>query len=217
MGSKDAFRVRLIGQAAHAAAPSRGRDAILGIAHLVTALYQAFARSLDPGDLAVLNIGTISGGSSQSVVAAEAEVTGTLRTVEPVLRTRLHSQIELIAQSAAAMLGLGCEFTWADEMPSIINDPRLVRASRQVVEGLIGHTQTRMISSPPMTSDDFALFAELAPALYLKLGVCGGEACAPLHSGAFDIDERAIDVGVVVLEGVARRLLSQPADRWGQP
>ncbi len=215
MGSKDAFRVRLIGEAAHAAAPSRGRDAVLGIAHLVTALYQAFARSLDPGDLAVLNVGTISGGSSQSVVASSAEVTGTLRTVEPALRARLRNQIERIAESAAAMLALGCEFTWADEMPSIINDPRLVRCSREVVEGVIGPAQTRMISSPPMTSDDFALFAELAPALYLKLGVCGGEACAPLHSGAFDIDESAIGVGVLVLEGVARRLLSQSSDQWG--
>jgi amidohydrolase len=215
MASKDAFRVRLIGRAAHAAAPSRGRDAILGIAQLVTTLHQGFSRCLDPGDLAVLNIGTVHGGLSQSVVAAEAEVTGTLRTVEPALRARLRAEIERIARFSATMLALESEFTWSDEMPSIVNDARLVADARDVIEGLIGPERTQLLRIPPMTSDDFALFAEMAPALYLKLGVCGSGACAPLHSGGFDIDERAIDVGVAVLEGVARRLVDVSPELWG--
>ena len=61
MGGKDAFRIALEGRPSHAATPSRGRDAILGIAQLVTGLHQGFARSLDPGDLAILNVGTIHG------------------------------------------------------------------------------------------------------------------------------------------------------------
>lgn len=214
MGAKDAFSVRFNGKGAHAATPSRGRDAILGVAQLVTALYQGFSRSLDPGDLGVLNLGTVHGGSSQSIVAERAEATGTIRTVDPAVRGRLRVEIERIAAGVAAMNALESEFTWADEMPAIVNDPRLAACARAVGEELIGPSNTRILTVPPLTSDDFALLAELAPALYLKLGVCGGEGCAPLHNGAFDADERAIGIGVGILEAVALRLLMRPVAEW---
>lgn len=214
MGAKDAFRITLTGSGAHAATPSRGRDAILGIAQLVTALHQGFSRMRDAGDLAVLNIGTVRGGTSQSIIADRAETTGTVRTVDPVVRARLRTEIDRIATASAAMLALDCEVTWADEMPPIINDPRLVRCARVVAEDLLGRENTRLLTVPPMTSDDFALFAELAPALYLKLGVCGGGACSPLHNGAFDIDEGAIGVGVAVLHAITTQILTRTLDGW---
>lgn len=216
MAAKDAFRVRLRGKTAHAANPSFGRDAILGIAQVITALHQGFSRSRDAADLAILNVGTVSGGQSQSVIADSAEVTGTLRTTEPAVRKRLRTEIERIAQSAALMLDLRCEFSWADEMPAIINDPRLVLCARDASEELIGSGNTRMLTTPPMTTDDFALFAELMPALYLKLGVCGGDRCASLHNGAFDVDERSIGVGVAVLHLIALKLLTRTLSGWDQ-
>lgn len=214
MGAKDAFRIKLTGKGAHAATPSRGRDAILGIAQLVTALHQGFSRIRDAGDLAVMNIGTVHGGTSQSIIADAAETTGTVRTVDPVVRARLRTEINRIATASAAMLALDCEFTWADEMPAIFNDPRLTRCARMVAEDLLGRENTRLLTVPPMTSDDFALFAELAPALYLKLGVCGGDTCPPLHSGAFDIDERAIGVGVAILHAITTQILTRTLDGW---
>ncbi len=214
MGGKDAFRIKFTGIGAHAATPSRGRDAILGIAQLVTTLHQGYSRSLDPGDLAVLNVGTIWGGRSQSVIADEAEVTGTLRTVDPLVRDRLRTEIERISTAAAATLALDCEFTWADEMPAIINDPRLVRCAIAVSGELVGRENTRILTTSPMTSDDFALFAEMAPALYLKLGVCGSDTCPSLHNGAFDVDERAIGVGISLLHGIAMSVLTRTLAGW---
>ena len=214
MAGKDAFRIKFTGIGAHAATPSRGRDAILGIAQLVTTLHQGYSRSLDPGDLAVLNVGTIWGGRSQSVIADEAEVTGTLRTVDPLVRDRLRTEIERIARASAAILALDCEVTWADEMPAIVNDPRLVRCAFAVAEELVGREHTRILTMSPMTSDDFALFAEMTPALYLKLGVCGGDECPSLHSGAFDVDERAIGIGVSLMHRIAVSLLTRTLAGW---
>lgn len=208
MGAKDAFRIAFRGRAAHAATPSRGRDAVLGIAQLVTALHQGFARSLDPGDLAAFNVGTIRGGRSQSVIADEAEVTGTLRTIEPPVRARLRGEIERIAEHVAGLLALERDFAWADDMPAIVNDPRLVTIATGVATDLLGTANARVLTRPPMTSDDFALFAELVPALYLKLGICDGGPCPSLHSGAFDVDERAIGVGVGMLHATVARLLA---------
>lgn len=208
MGAKDAFGIALRGEGAHAATPSRGRDAILGVAQLVSALHAGVARSLDASDMAAFNVGTIRGGSSQSVVAGEAAVTGTLRTVDPAVRARLRGTIERVAAGVAAACGLEHELRWADEMPAVVNDPRLVRLGLAVTERVLGADRARLLPVPPMTADDFALFAERAPALYLKLGVGGTGTPPPLHSSAFDVDERCIGAGIAVLHGLAVDLLA---------
>jgi amidohydrolase len=214
MGGKDAFHIELLGAGAHAATPSGGRDAVVGISQLVSALYQGFARSLDPGDLAALNVGTLRGGQSQSVVPPSGEMTGTIRSVDAAVRARLCAMVERVTAGVAATWDLAHEVTWADAVPAIVNDPRLVCCAMEVGTDLLGETRTVQLTSPPMTADDFAFFAALAPALYFKLGTCGEDGCAPLHSGAFDVDERAIGVGVAVMSEIALRLLERPLDAW---
>jgi len=50
--------------------------------------------------------------------------------------------------------------------------------------------------------DDFAWFTREIPGSYVRLGVHNAEADGPrldLHAGHFDVDERAIDLGVRLL------------------
>ncbi len=70
-----------------------------------------------------------------------------------------------------------------------------------------------------MTTDDFALFAERVPGLYLKLGVASPSAASwpSLHDGRFDVDETSIDVGVDALAALARELLARGSREEAQP
>lgn len=212
MGAKDAFSVELRGRGAHAATPSRGQDAILGLGALVTELHAGVGRSLDAIDRAAFNIGTVAGGRSQSVVAEEASLTGTLRTLDPEVRSRLRVTIERVTAGIAAAHGLVADLRWADEMPPVLNDPRLVR--RAIMAAEAADVGIRLLPDPPMTADDFALLAAGRPALYLKLGVAapGADAWPPLHSGLFDVDDRCIEVGVRVLSGLVADLLQHGLD-----
>jgi len=212
MGAKDAFSIELRGRGAHAATPSRGRDAILGLGALVTDLHMCVGRALDATDRAAFNIGTVSGGRSQSVVADDATLTGTLRTVDPDVRSRLRSVVERVTEGVAAAHGLAVELRWADEMPPVLNDPRLVARALDAADGV--GVPARVLTDPPMTADDFALLAQGRPALYLKLGV-RDPACAdwpPLHSSLFDVDDRCIGVGVEVVSRLAADLLRRGLD-----
>ena len=210
MGAKDAFSIGLRGRGAHAATPSRGRDAIVAMAALVTALHAVVARGLDASDRAAFNIGTIAGGRSQSVVPEDAVVTGTLRTVDPTVRARLREVVERVTAGVASAHGVEPALIWADEMPPIVNDPRLVRRTLAVAARVLGVNGARLLPDPPMTADDFALFAARGPAMYLKLGVADPAATSwpPLHSGHFDVDERCIGVGIAVLAALATDLLA---------
>lgn len=209
MGAKDAFSIQLDGAAAHAATPSRGRDAILGLASLIVTLHGAVSRSLDAADRAAFNVGTITGGRSQSVLAEQASLTGTLRTVDPEVRSRLRAIIEHVVSGSAEAFGLASLLRWADEMPPVINDPRLTRRALETA-GAAG-VEARVLTDPPMTADDFALLGAHAPSLYLKLGVADPQASEwpPLHSGSFDVDERCIGIGVRVLGDLAADVLAR--------
>jgi amidohydrolase len=217
MGAKDAFSIELRGRGAHAATPSRGRDAVLGLGALITQLHAGVSRALDATDRAAFNIGTVTGGRSQSVVADEALLTGTLRTVDPGVRSRLRAVIERVTAGVVAAHDLLADLRWADEMPPVLNDPRLVRRAMALAEDL--RVPIRVLSDPPMTADDFALLAAGRPALYLKLGV--GDPAAddwpPLHSSLFDVDDRCIGVGVHVLSGLAADLLDHGLDEAPVP
>ncbi|MFI9639201.1 M20 family metallopeptidase [Micromonospora sp. NPDC051925] len=204
MAAKDAFRFEVFGRAAHAATPALGRDAILGLAGIVNLLHAGVARSRNPHELVAFNIGTIAGGASQSQVAERAEATGTLRTHDETTRSRLKEVIERIARQQAAALDLGLRFTWANEMPPVRNAATLVALARAELPGVV---EVADLTEPPLTTDDFALLAVLGPSLYVKLGVTGERGGAPLHSGAFDVDERCLGVGVDALERLTRAVL----------
>ncbi len=210
MAAKDAFRIRMHGSAAHAATPSGGTDAILAASQLVVALHHLVGREVDADERVALNVGTIRGGASQSIVPAEAEITGTIRSVEPHTRMRMRAAVERVAAAAAALVGARVDVEWANEMPPVLNDPRLLGAARHILPEVLEPDGLRSLGGPPMTADDFALFAERVPGLYLKLGVAepGATAWPSLHDGRFDIDERAIDVGVTSLATLARHLLA---------
>ena len=213
MAAKNAFGIALGGRTAHAATPSAGRDAILGVAQLITALHSGVSRSLDANDRAAFNVGTLKGGVSQSVVADTAEITGTIRSVDPDVRDRLVGAVERITAGVAATMDLTCQIEW-ETMPAVINDPRVVACGREVARELLGVGATVRLTDPAMTAEDFALIAELTPSLYLKRGTCNGADCAPLHNGAFDPDERAIGVGLAVMTTTALRLLERSLDHW---
>lgn len=205
MAAKDAFQVVLHGQSAHAATPARGRDAILCLSSLVTALHAATGRSRDPSELIAFNVGTISGGASQSLVADHAEATGTLRSLDEEARGRLKEVIEQVARQYASAHDVGIDFVWANEMPAVRNEAGLVRLAQEQLPAV---ATVADLPTPPLTTDDFALLGALGPSLYLKLGVAGDRGGAPLHSGGFDVDERCISVGVDAMELLVRSVLA---------
>ena len=48
-------------------------------------------------------------------------------------------------------------------------------------------------------AEDFAELLRDVPGMMVRLGVAGPEGCAPLHNGAFALEEDALGVGIAVL------------------
>ena len=85
------FRLRVSGVAAHAATPGDGASAIHELAYQVLSLYDL---ADDQG--ATVNVGVISGGTRENVVAAEAEATIDVRVPQLADRDRLDEALHAL-------------------------------------------------------------------------------------------------------------------------
>ena len=213
MAAKDAFRMVARGRASHAATPGLGRDALLAISDLVTQLHAVIARRRNPDEMVALNVGTISGGASQSQVPETVEITGTLRTHEAAVRQVCKRTIAQLCEGVERAHDISIDLTWSDEMPALMNAQALVGLAREVGPNVCDVVH---LPKPPLTTDDFALLAERWPGLYLKLGVAAPAQTdmRALHSGDFDIDERCLTTGVDMIERLTRAVLSSDERKW---
>ena len=78
-----------------------------------------------------------------------------------------------------------------------------------------------MLSPQSMGGEDFGWFADVLPIALARLGTHGGGAPLDLHRGTFDVDERAIAIGVRLLARTALHALEADAGRpsggWPPP
>jgi amidohydrolase len=214
MAAKDGFKVEISGVGAHAATPAHGRDAILAMSTLVSGLHAAVSRRHNPHEMLALNVGTVLGGLSQSLVAPLASATGTLRTHDEGVRRRMTRVIEQVCEGIAIQFDMKVDLVWSDQMPVVMNSPELVDLAMSLLPETVHLEQ---LHEPPMTSDDFALLGALGPSAYFKLGVSGGgtEPAPSLHSSRFTVDEECIRTGVLAIETLARGILNNESrKRW---
>jgi amidohydrolase len=100
----------------------------------------------------------------------------------------------------------------------VVNDPRAVALMRAAALDTVGHDRV-VVTPQSMGGEDFGWFAEVLPIALARLGTHGGGPPLDLHRGTFDVDERAIGIGVRVLARTALHALEADAlsDSAGPP
>ena len=196
--STDEVRIRIRGVSGHAARPEQCVDAIVCAAQMITALQTVVSRGTSPLDSAVLSLGTIHGGEARNVLCDSVEIGGTLRTVDPRLRERLHERIRSVCAGIAAACQAQCDCAILPGYAPLMNDEgefeRVLRLGRR----LLGAEHVHRRTSPSMGGEDFSYFAERAPGAFWHLG-CSAKLPAPtLHSKDLVVDERCLPIGVAL-------------------
>jgi amidohydrolase len=203
MAAADSFIVEVRGESSHAGEPHKGKDAIFAAGSLVVQLKALLGREVPPGEPAAINVGTIRGGASQSVVAELVELSGTLRSLGGDRRERLLQSMQQITEGVSRETGCSVRLRVSDTFPAVVNDPDLYERALEVLPETLGSDRAQVLTNVPMTADDFAHYLEAVPALYVKLGCASAEGSIyPLHHRCFDIDERVIWTGVEAISSI---------------
>jgi amidohydrolase len=210
--SSDTFTIEVLGRKTHGAYPHTGLDPVPVAAEMVQALQLVVSRQLDAQNPKVLTIGEIHGGNRFNIIADKVTLKGTIRTLDAALRRDLRQRMERTVQGVAQAHGATASLTFRDAgNPPTVNEAAHTRASLPSLERVYG-ARVREVK-PQMGAEDFALFAERVPGLYIKLGV-RNEArglIAPIHTEDFDIDEGVLPLGVRAVATLVWDFLERPA------
>ena len=205
LAAADGLRIVVRGVQTHGSQPWSGVDPISAAAHIVVGLQTVVSRQIDLTDSpAVVTIGQIEGGNRGNIIPDSVVMVGTIRTLSPENRSRVHALIVQVAENIAASQGAVADVTIDLGYPVTANDPELTQQMAPSLQRVVG--EGAIVMSPIMGAEDFSYFAEEVPGLFIMLGVTPPEDPSmghPNHSPLFFADERALQIGVRALASLA--------------
>jgi amidohydrolase len=217
MASSDALRIVVQGVGGHASEPHDCIDPVPVAAHVITTLQTMVTRRCDVKSPVVLTITYLQAGSAFNVIPPEVVLAGTVRTVDPAVRAAMPQRIEHLVRHTAEAFGASADVVYVPGSGVVVNDARFTEFVRQVVRSTRGDAAVREMPHPVMGAEDFGLYLERVPGTFVFLGARPAhQEPFPCHHPQFDIDERALPVGVEVLSTVALAYLSARIDSAAQ-
>jgi metal-dependent amidase/aminoacylase/carboxypeptidase family protein len=91
----------------------------------------------------------------------------------------------------------------------VINDERVVAVCREAIAHNLG-LEAVTVAATSMGAEDFARFTETVPGALLRLGARPPGRDVDLHSAAFQVDEAALETGLLAGVASVMALLSAP-------
>lgn len=196
--SADTFKLTVLGRGGHAARPESAVDAIQIAGQVIGALHQIVSRRVAAQDQAVITIGTVHGGTKENVIAHEVTLSGTVRALDPAVRTALAREIEAVVKGVTDAWGGSYALDYLYGYPVLINDATMTDVAQRAAALVLEPAAVQTSSRPTMAAEDFARYLERVPGCYASLGVGtpGSVDRPPSHSGAFLLDESGLPAGV---------------------
>jgi len=198
LASSDEFEIVVTGKGGHAAAPHEAVDTTLVAAQILLSLQSIVSRNVNPLRRVVVTVGTFNTDSAASnVIAHEARMQGTVRTLDPDYREYAETRVKAIAEGTAAALGASAVVTWQPGYPVTMNTVENTGYAAEVARAIAGDVDDDV--DPIMPAEDFSYMLEERPGAYIFLGNGDTAMC---HHPAYDFDDEAIPAGASWYSGM---------------
>jgi amidohydrolase len=200
----DKVKVTLAGPGGHTARPHLTADVVYALGKIVTELPAALSRRVDPRAGLSLVWGHVSAGSSANAIPDGGVVEGTVRCLDAEVWRSAVILIEELVQAVATPYGVTAKVEHLSAMPPTVNEAASAAMISRAAAAMLGPdavTETQQ----SLGGEDFAWYLHLVPGAMARLGTRtpGTLTAGDLHQPTFDVDERAIGIGVRVLAGTA--------------
>ena len=197
MAAGDRFTLTIHGRMTHGSAPQDGIDAVYVGSQVVAALQALASREIDARKSLVVSVGTFKGGKRWNIIAGEAVLTGTVRTLDPETWAEIPERFERIVAGICDANRATYELEYERIAPVTNNDPELTAFAVGSLSRSLG--AENVLEVPPiMAAEDFAYFQQKVPGVYFFLGVANAAEgwTDYFHTPTFRPDEAAIVTGV---------------------
>lgn len=198
MASSDRIFIHIKGKSGHAAQPHNTQDPLLVATHIYQGIQGLVARSIDPTTPIVVAITQINCGETTNAIAGFADMAGTIRTHNEVLRKDILHKIQLLVENMAKSFGMEATFTLGPiSHPVTVNTKKETLKAIEIATALVGKEHVITDISEQMTSEDFAFFLEKVPGCYLFIGNKNPhkEHHVGLHNNTYDFNDDITPLG----------------------
>ncbi|MCI0606784.1 amidohydrolase [bacterium] len=201
--NSDRFVILIKGKMAHAASPEKGVDAIVVASEAVLQLQTIRSRRTSPREPFVLTIGMMNAGRRENIIAEQAELRGTVRTLNEKVQDDVIRMMHQILKGVADSYGATYELKYRKGYPSINNDLALIQQMLPTMKRIVGKKNIAA-TEPGMGGEDFSYYSREIPAFFFRLGVANKakKITAGGHTPDFDADPESFKVGVEVMSAM---------------
>jgi amidohydrolase len=206
----DRVEVTLTGPGGHTARPQLTVDLVHALGLVVTEVPGLLSRLVDPRSSLSLVWGAVTAGVAANTIPETGQLRGTLRVLDRSVWNEAEDLVRRLVTEVAAPSGASVSVEYVRGVPPVVNDPRSVALLRSAALETVG-SEGVALSPQSMGGEDFGWFAEVLPIALARLGTHGSGAPLDLHRGTFDVDERAIGVGVRLMARTALHALAADA------
>ncbi len=201
MAAAQSFTIKVEGKQSHGSQPWSGVDPILISAKIIDGLQTIISRETNlTNEAAVITVGKITSGVRFNIIPEDAEMIGTIRTLDYDMKDKLNKRmVEMVETIAKAYGGTAtCEIKDATDIT--YNHPELVQQMLPTMQRTAGaeNVQTQKAITG---AEDFSYFQREAPGFFFFLGgmTPGNTESFPHHTPDFLIDDSGLILGVRTL------------------
>ncbi len=202
----DMFRIIIHGQGGHGATPEKCCDTVVAASALVMALQTVVSRRISPMEPSLLTVGSLHAGTLGNIIAPEAELKGTFRSLNPDVRRKIHESLLQISEQIAESYGCTAVVENRVLSDAVINDGAATKIAQSAAADIVGETQVCPQKSM-MLGDDFSDYGAIAPYCYGQVGIADRAKGTDYahHNGCFRMDEDVLPLCVAWMTWTAMR------------
>ncbi len=200
----DRMEIVLHSPGGHTSRPHLTADLVYGIGALIVGVPGVLSRRIDPRKATVLVWGAVNAGVAANAIPQTGVLAGTVRTASRETWQSLESIIGDAVSSLLAPLGIEHTLEYHRGVPPVVNEEVSTRILTHAIEAVGADVlaDTRQSGG----GEDFSWYLEEVPGAMARLGVWPGHgAQLDLHQPTFDLDERALAIGVRVMVNIVEQ------------
>ncbi|SDG74957.1 amidohydrolase [Psychroflexus sediminis] len=205
MAAVERFVINVKGKGTHGSAPWTGVDPILISAKIIDGLQTIISREAKLVDEpAVITVGKITAGTRFNIIPESSEMIGTVRTLDPEMRTMVIKRMNEMVPAIAKAYGGDAEISFQNNTAITYNDLELTAEMLPTLQNIAGAEHVELVKATT-GGEDFSFFQEKVPGFYFFLGgmTPGNTTPYPHHTPDFMIDDEGMLLGVKSLSQLA--------------
>lgn len=194
----DQVEVTMHSPGGHTSRPHLTSDLVYGMGTLITGVPGVLSRRIDPRNSTVMVWGAVNAGVAANAIPQTGTLAGTIRTASRETWLTLESIVRETVSSLLAPLAIEHTVLYRRGVPPVVNEEVSTRILTHAIEAIGPDVLADTQQSGG--GEDFSWYLEEVPGAMARLGVWSGRGPQlDLHQPTFDLDERALGVGVRLL------------------